>query len=379
MLRRRRTAANPSDELLVEGRPISWGDVDAMFGSSTLTEAVRGLAPLSGEEVDAVFCTFQLLARGRSPMLPQTEEDRALTRGEHISLLAVDEATELALRDREAGEPVVRGALSMLLELVCSLGNPDHLEDRSGWLWGPAGPPVESPGVAPMSIEATWKAHAQAVGATWTQALAQDFEKATKTKYQNLVQENVVILASMRDLSAIVMGNAYKINQLREDAQGLLQMGGGLDASDQKALAEWSAQAWELADQIRDYAAGAMKAYLCVAIESALVQTTGVETRARTVLNAMGWAEGVVDWWLRNAPYNPTNNSQSYWAITDPSPEEYWIAAFTASRLEIGYARGGVDGMARVLINRNALLNADQKELVQAGLAGTEAGTVLGV
>ena len=340
---------------------LRWGHLGDMFGDGAerLKPALAALAPISRREVDAMIVQAHLVSLGRRPMRPVGAADRDSMLHKRILETASATASYLRHRDEHAGGPVPRNtSVSMLLELIDKLGDPEVLQNkdaclRQGWLWGPSGPPIKDPrhtvraGSGYMKI---WETHAAATGA----ALDRDnLRNGDARYYGDLLQANALHAARVNLSDNMVSMAAYTAESIRSHANPLIQDSGWMNAGEGTAMLEaWSDQSWAQSDMIRDAAQSAMRAAVFVAVERSWAADLDDESLAMDVLTSIMWGEGIIDRWNEHAPARDPDAPLSFWLHTSPTPVEYWVSAHTTARFEGARMAAGDDGVAHMLIGR---------------------------
>ena len=340
--------------------PLLWSDLDEMFQSRNLTQAIRRLAPISEEECKAIYGKYQALALARTSLLP-SEQDLEDLRRPVILLHAAETAASIAEADQDTGSYMLRNAMAMLYELLLTLGGPQNIERRDGWLWGPTGPPKRGLNPKNATSEQVYALHAKALGGLWNDDARAAFEKLNAETYKQLMKQNIDALTGMEDVSGALVNAYLEHQQLRSEVTVL--MGRSVSRSETQRVRTHSERAWELTETIKAATFNTLRAAFCASIESALRTIPYVESRAWHIIQSVGTTEGLIRHWEAKAPIQSAMNTSTYWKLKPPLPCDFWLAASTAARIHFGLTHDGLTGAAMSLMDRSGLNEAEEKAL----------------
>ena len=340
--------------------PLLWSDLNEMFQSSDLTKAISDLAPISEEECKAIYGKYQALSLARTSLLP-SEQDLTDIRRPVILLHAAETAASMADADQASESYMLRNAMAMMYELLLTLGGPENVEQRNGWLWGPTGPPKRGLKGKGATSGQVYALHAEALGGRWSKDAQAAFEKLNAETYKQLMKQNLDALTRMEDVSA-ALTNAYLEHQrLRSEATALA--GRSVSRSETQRIRTHSERAWELSETIKAATFNTLRAAFCASVEAALRTIPYVESRAWHVIQSVGTTEGLIRYWEGKAPRRSEMNASTYWKMKPPLPCDFWLAASTAARIHFGLTHDGLTGAAMSLMDRSGLTDEEEKAL----------------
>lgn len=333
----------PSRNHPAAGHPLRWSDVDEMYaGHAGLAAAVRALAPLTRDEATTLVASHQVVAAARCDLLPTTGQACVAIRGEAVVRAAATEAAAAA----PAG--VLRDGVTMLYELIAETAAADPAA-AAGWLWGPTAPPLRSSGrLRRPTPPRRYAAHAAASGTTYDTAAAAAFEKATRARLEALAADGRSHLGSLPDTVAAVTAELAALRVHAPPAppnHHSAAVAGRAAAGDPAAAARCAAAS----DVIRSAAVAAMAAARSVYVSNAAAMADP-ETAALEAIRAVGWVDAVCRRWVTTCPV--VVSPEAYFSATEPSAGEFWLAAFTVARTQVGFAQQGLTGIAKALIGR---------------------------
>ena len=362
------TTATVSSARVHPGLPLTWEDITSMFGSVELTGVLKNLAPLTEDEVFSIYNKYQTVSVAGSDLLPKDGVARQKIIRSPMIRLASEASAGIMERDRAAHENgggfVPRDVMGMVYELIVSMGGPEKLASRDGWLWGPTGPPIRSnavKNVKKISRVDIYAKHAQNIGCVWDANAKDKFEDDSNQTFRDLLEQNLETLLNLETTCELLTTAYIDYQEVKEESMALAV--GVVTRSDKERLRELSEQAWFLTNYIKGATYSVLRASVCITINNALEQIPGIESRAMRIIESIAFVQGLMTHW-ESLTQQQTDSNLSYWELkNEPLPADFWLGAFIAARFQLGIAVDGIKGLANVLLERTDVSDEEEQAL----------------
>lgn len=366
-------SGNAAGGLISAERPTAWGEVAAFSGpgGQRLQSALAALAPITGIEHDCLLAQLRFASLARQPMRPTTHAEKAEMLAAVVGARATTTARYLRREDqrstqRAGGLRHRAPSTTMLLELIDALGGWSQLARRAhGWLWGPAGPPREdSTAAAGSGGPDTWAQHAVELG----MKVNPDAMRASdREHYEAMMRTQAFHVSGLFDSAEDAAAFLADAKNREIQAFSLLEETQWMRSeADNETLAVWAAAAHAAVEALADTARSAMRAAAYTGIARAAMSDLIDEDKALAVMEAAAWSEGLINRWNTDAPTPDPDDLLTWWSLRNPTPGEFWLAAYTTARMEAARAANDDRGVACALLGRPLIAWADASEELQA-------------
>ena len=257
-------------------------------------------------------------------------------------------AGRLADSDRRAGAPALRMPWEMLLELIYASGSVTILENSGGWIWSPAGPPINTGQADMIAVPAGFDFDDE----SHLKKLAEQFEKrASEHSYRHAAMLGVELdlgglerlLEAHSDSAEARCAELFDAED-RADTKTVEAMSRFRNA--QPGTVGRSEAMWAAATGLRDLALTVLhRAEFALAVSSIAEGDTyesvgwdWISGKARLAALSQAWQQEQPrpdqDWWQHFSAHHPI---------------EYWELRITAASLEEHRAMEGEDGFLSAL------------------------------
>ena len=262
-------------------------------------------------------------------------------------------ALRVARAEADAGGPVFRDSLTMMLELIHVSADPAVLHNAGdAWLWGPIGPPLQG-SFAGVPAEAMYATHASRSGMVWDAATVDGFAEHDERCLDSLVEQ------CQPQIDAAIDGFNEGLEALWEAEQFMEQaLAIAADTPWQQwppTMAQWSEAGWQIAGRLQSATTLLMHGASSAGTLRAVSDATSNEELGLMIAVEQGRYTPLLRMWQAAAPQRPSQDpppSVSFW-YAGRSPVDFWAATLVAAKMEFGRAVfGGMEGVARALANR---------------------------
>ena len=273
-----------------------------------------------------------LWGAGSYPLWPE-QNLRLLLESEQMLVTA-----EQHLRTVDLGDPQMRLAVPMIAELIVAAQDPTIVSHPDNWLWGPLGPPVQSPDPIDDTKSVFWS-YAKATQQTWNKRLERDWVNRNNEYTSQLAE------AAHQTVEASVAA-VNKVFEVTANTREALEF--GLDERElprthwnEPQMATIGQQMWEAVDELKACVDQMLIDAEACGVITALDNSKTHEEQALRVLAAKARPQVMRDWWNKNSPQpeGDTDHDQaiSFWT-RQANPIYFWEAVFLAAALESQYA-----------------------------------------
>ena len=252
-------------------------------------------------------------------------------------------AERLADSDRRAGGHALRMPWEMLLELIYASGSVAILENSGGWIWSPAGPPIDTGQADMMAVPAGFDFDDE----SHLKKLAEQFEKrASEHCYRHAAKLGVALnlegleklLEAHSDSAEARCAELYDTED-RADTKAIEAMSRFRNA--QPGTVDRSEAMWAAATGLRDIALTVLhRAEFALAV-TAIAEGDTYESVGWDWISGKARLAALSQAWQQEQP----RPNQDWWQhLSAHHPIEYWNLRITAASLEEHRAMDGEDG-----------------------------------